>query len=114
MEASWAKISFARAPRLREARAVEGEDPHDGLDRGEELLLEVSQLVQRFVGGAEAHVVVGIEAPRLARSSRRSRDGSRGRRLCGQNKRRTKSNAEQKNIYIRTPDQPLLAAPYFP
>ena len=53
------------APRLRQARAIEGEDPHHRLDRTEKLLLEVSQLVQRPVRGAKGHVVVASESPRL-------------------------------------------------
>ncbi len=32
--------------RLRETCAVEGVDPHDGLDRGDELLLEVGEVVE--------------------------------------------------------------------
>ena len=47
--------------------AASSEDPHHGLDRREELLLEVDEVVQGFVRGAEGHVVVAGEAPGLGR-----------------------------------------------
>ena len=50
-------------PRLREARAMEGEDSHYLLNWEEELLLKVGEVVQGRLHGAEGDFILGTVAP---------------------------------------------------